>query len=67
MQLIQELKEKSMKVMPIGYDTVKYVFDYNVFAKLIIEECTNVIRKEFGQHYIADELENHFGKELSKL
>lgn len=43
MQLIQELKEKAVVEYPMGYDGIKYVFSPEVFAKLIIEECCNVV------------------------
>lgn len=57
-----------MKVTPIGYDTVKYVFDYNVFAKLIIEECINVADETalgdttYGW-MVANRIREHFGIE----
>lgn len=43
MTLIAQLKEKAVVEYPMGYDGVKYVFSPELFAKLIIEECCNVV------------------------
>lgn len=46
MQLIQKLKEKAVVEYPMGFDGVKYVFSPELFAKLIIEECAELLEKQ---------------------
>lgn len=67
MTLIEQLKQKATIEMPMGYDGVKYVFSPELFAKLVVEECANNLRRKFGQHGFINDMENNVGKELSKL
>lgn len=63
MTLIELLKEKSMKETPIGNNTVKYVFDYNVFAKLIVKECTDIVLHYTNVDEGVAAAKKHFGVE----
>ncbi len=80
-KLIQELKEKAVVEYPMGFDGVKYVFSPEVFAKLIIEECSAVANHFSDGHevrqfddskrylYFVDigkVLLEHFGIEVSE-
>jgi hypothetical protein len=71
-ELIQKFREQSMVTRDTEWGENVQFFDYRIFAKLIVEECTSTIEKEMNEAYgargdgLADAIEminKHFGVE----
>ena len=58
---IQELAEQAKQRVPAGLVVDKWIEAYNqIFAELIVRECTDVINKRIGPKSALNVLE-HFG------